>query len=258
MNAPSADAPARRRVVVMGGTGRQGSGVLRHLAPHGARYEVVVLSRDPASKEALALKATYGVADVLKGDALDRASLVAAFAGAWGVFALTNPFSISSRSWGASNRPTDGDADGEVRQGRNIVDACKEAGVQHLVLSSAASASEGTGIPTFESKAKVEAHLLASGVPYTILAPCGFYQNLQSPFAGIKQGVIPGLLKQGIRPQWVSATDVGWYVANAWEHPAEWLGRRLELAADKLDAWDMAAILSRLRAGEHWAVQVPP
>jgi uncharacterized protein YbjT (DUF2867 family) len=248
----------RRRVVVMGGTGRQGSGVLLHLLPLAERYEVAVVSRDPTSKEALALPDKYGVAAVVKADAGDLAQLTAAFAGAWGVFALTNPFSVSSRSWGLANRPTDGDADGEVRQGRNIVDACKAAGVQHLVLSSVASANDDTGIPTFESKAKVEAYLVASGVPHTILAPCGFYQNLQSPFAGIKQGVIPGLLKQGIRPQWVSATDVGWYVANAWEHPAEWLGRRLELAADKLDAWDMAAILSRLRAGEHWAVQVPP
>lgn len=91
------------------------------------------------------------------------------------------------------------------------------------------------------------------------LSHCSFYENLESPFAGIKQGVVPGLLKQGVKSQMISVQDIGRFAVIAFEDPDKWLGRRFEIAGDKLDAGDMAATMARIRGGgEQWRVQVPP
>lgn len=64
---------------------------------------------------------------------------------------------------------------------------------------------------------------------------------------------------QGIKFQMISVDDIAWFVVNALLHPAAWLGRRQEVAGDRLCAEDMAATLARLRGGtEHWKVSVPP
>ena len=59
----------------------------------------------------------------------------------------------------------------------------------------------------------------------------------RDPAAGIKQGVVPGLLKQGVKSQMISTDDIGAFVLIAWENAdGSWLGRRFEVAGDKLDA----------------------
>jgi NAD(P)-dependent dehydrogenase (short-subunit alcohol dehydrogenase family) len=189
--APALAAPGSLTIVVMGATGRQGGAVVKQLLRH-PQFKVVGVTRHPDSAEAKALVAAHPTVTLRKADANDVSSLKAAFAGAHGVFGLTNPF--ASR-WTGIGRPVDS-VELEDRQGHNIVDAAKGAGVAHLVLSTTASAGDHTGIPTFEAKARVEAHLRASGVPHTIIAPVGFLENMESPFAGIRQGVVPGLLKQ--------------------------------------------------------------
>ena len=74
--------------------------------------------------------------------------------------------------------------------------------------------------------------------------------------AGIKQGVIPGLIHSKF--QMVAVDDIGWFAAAAFSNPSEWRGRRVELAGDRLSSADMVAIMERLRPGEKWKVSVPP
>lgn len=71
------------------------------------------------------------------------------------------------------------DAEREVRQGHNIVDACKEAGVQHLVFSVLIDVTKLTQgkfkhVYHFDSKAKIHEYIKQSGVPFTAFMP-GFY-----------------------------------------------------------------------------------
>ena len=106
-------------IVVCGATGRQGGAVARHLAADG--WAVRALTRDPASPKARAL-AERGI-EVVRADMADRASLHAAFSGAYGVYSVQNPM-ISG-------------FEAEVEQGRNVADAAKAAGVQHVVYGSA-------------------------------------------------------------------------------------------------------------------------
>lgn len=246
-------APAKRKIVVIGATGRQGGATVQHLQKNAESWDIVALSRDPTSDEAKALSKS-GVT-VVKGDCLDVNSLVAAFQGAYGVFGVTNPF---AKKWnGTGQAHTDTDA--EVVQGKNIADACKTAGVQHLVFASVASADQNTGVPTFDAKWQVEQYIKQLGIPATVIAPSGFFENMESPFAGLKQGSMPGLLKKGRKAQMISTYDIGWFVVNCFDKPSEWIGKRLEIAGDEHTAEEQCEVIARLRGEEgHWKVSTPP
>ena len=65
----------------------------------------------------------------------------------------------------------------------NVVDACREHGIAHLVQSSALGA--GTYDKSFPKwHATVEGQVRASGIPATILRPESFMQNIPAFFAG--------------------------------------------------------------------------
>src|SRR5260370_15847035 len=59
----------------------------------------------------------------------------------------------------------------------NMLDACKECGVKHVVLNSALGAGDyGKSFPSWHRK--VEDKLKSTGLSYTILRPNGFLQNI--------------------------------------------------------------------------------
>ena len=64
----------------------------------------------------------------------------------------------------------------------NMVDACREAGVRHVVLNSALGAGDyPKSFPSWHRK--VEDKLKASGLEYTILRPNSFMQNILTYYA---------------------------------------------------------------------------
>lgn len=77
----------KKIVAVAGALGVQGSSVVRALLADGT-FTVRALTRKPDSEKAKAL-AAQGV-EVVKADYHDPASLQAAYAGVYGVFAITN------------------------------------------------------------------------------------------------------------------------------------------------------------------------
>jgi len=88
--------------------------------------------------------------------------------GAYGVFAVTNYW--ESRS-----------ADVEIKQGKAMADAAKEAGVEHFVFSSLLNITELSGgklahVTHFDSKAAVEAYTRSIGIPASFFLP-GFYMS---------------------------------------------------------------------------------
>jgi uncharacterized protein YbjT (DUF2867 family) len=59
----------------------------------------------------------------------------------------------------------------------NVLDACSESGVKHVVLNSALGAGDyGKSFPSWHRK--VEDKLKATGMSYTVLRPNGFLQNI--------------------------------------------------------------------------------
>jgi len=216
-------------ILVSGATGQQGGAVARHLLAAG--WAVRALTRDPAKPAAQALAARG--ATVVRGDLNDRASVERAVAGASGVFSVQNYYEA-------------GGAEGEIRQGVALADAAKAAGVRHLVYSSVGSADRRTGIPHFESKARIEEHVRGLGVPYTILRPVFFMDN----WAWARDAIRGGVLAQPFDPdkplQQVAVDDIGAFAALAFADPATWRGRAVDLAGDELTMPQSAEVFARV------------
>lgn len=152
------EASDRRPIVVTGATGLQGGAVARHLLTNG--WHVRALTRDASSKQARALAALG--AEVVQGDMGDAASLRPVFEGAHGVYSVQNTFI--------------GGPEAEVRQGKNVADMAKDVSVRHIVYGSAGIGRKGTGIPSWESKLRIEDHMKTLNLPLTILRPRAFME----------------------------------------------------------------------------------
>ncbi|MEQ1501041.1 MAG: NmrA family NAD(P)-binding protein, partial [Myxococcota bacterium] len=168
--------------------------------------------------------------EVVEGSFKDGASLGRAMDGVDAVFAMGTFFEAG--------------VDGEVADGLALVGAAKAAKVPHVVYTSVASADRNTGIPHFDSKGKVEAALIASGVPWTILAPVYFMENLFFPqtIDGVRNGVYAAPLTSRRALQQVAVADIGALGVVAIERGL--IGRRIELAGDELDGEATAAALA--------------
>jgi uncharacterized protein YbjT (DUF2867 family) len=216
-------------VLVTGATGQQGGAVSRALLEKGHR--VRALTRKPDSQGALALKQLG--AELAVGNFDDRDSLVRAMTGVDAVFIMSTPFEAGM--------------DTETRQGIAAVDAAKAAGVKHVVYTSVSDANRKTGIPHFDSKARVEEYLAKAGVPYTIIAPVFFQENLISPLfgAGLKQGVM-ALAMPAKRPlQQIAVDEIGAFGALVLERREAFLGKRIDLASNELTGEQVAEVFSR-------------
>ncbi|KAJ7186442.1 hypothetical protein C8R46DRAFT_935531 [Mycena filopes] len=155
----------QRIVSVFGATGLQGSAVVDALLKD-ATFTPRAISRDPDSEAARKL-AARGV-QVVKGDLMDKASLVRALEGSEAVFAVTVPTFASGQD--------------EVSQGKNIVDAAKEVGVKFLLWSSLPSISKASGgkyrnCSHYDDKATVQDYLKSSGLTHASLLLPAFLEN---------------------------------------------------------------------------------
>jgi len=218
-------------IAVTGATGQQGGVVARKLLTDG--WKVRALTRDlnkPAAQELASLGA-----EVVAGDMEDRAELDAAFKGAYGVFSVQN-FWLANVGF-----------EGEIRQGKNVADAAKAAGVQHLVYSSVGAAHRGMGQKHFESKWIIEQDLQSLKIPYTILRPAAFFENFNWERAYILNGIFNAI---GLRPekerQLIAAEDIALFVALAFADPKQYLGTTTELAGDALTESQIADTFAKV------------
>ncbi|MER6025292.1 NmrA/HSCARG family protein [Streptomyces sp. NPDC001851] len=215
-------------VAVTGATGAQGGATARALLAAGHR--VRALTRRPDAPAAHALRALG--AEVRRADFDDRASLDAALTGADALFGVTTPFGT--------------DTDTEVRQGRALVDAAAAARLDHVVLTSAAHADRGTGIPHYESKYVIERHLRESGVPWTVIAPAAFMDNHAGGWAlqGLRENTF-GWPMPADRPiTLIPAADIGAFAALVMGRRDEFSGSRVDIASDTCTPAQIAAVLA--------------
>jgi uncharacterized protein YbjT (DUF2867 family) len=213
-------------VLVLGATGGQGGAVAAALRRAGRPVRALV--RDPRSSSAR--KLGEAGAQLVAGDFTDAGALTAAMRGAAAAFALTTPFESG--------------ADAELAQGDAIVEAAAAAELPHLVFSSVAGAIAHTGVPHFESKARVEQTLAASGIPHTVVAPTYFYDNALGGYRDLLAGVLELPLPADHRLQQLDRSDLGSFVAMVLADPARYDGRRFELASDAPTPAQMTRALS--------------
>ncbi len=230
-----------KRILVTGATGQQGGAVARQLLKQPG-VAVRALTREPGKPAAKAL--AQSGAEIVRGDLDDPAAIKRALEGIFGVFSVQNFMEAGY--------------EGEVRQGKTLADAAKAAGVEHFVYSSVVSADRRTGIPHFESKWEIEQHIRQIGLACTILRPAFFMQNwngyLREP---ILQGTLPLPLNPQTSLQQISVDDIGAFAVMAFQAPAKWSGRTLELAGEELTVQSVADLFTRVLGRRVNYVQVP-
>ncbi|BGP44993.1 hypothetical protein JCM10450v2_000808 [Rhodotorula kratochvilovae] len=235
--------PAHEPVLVVGATGQQGSAVVRALQALPNPPKIRALSRNPSSPAAQKLK-DQGV-DVVKGDLTDAASLDGALAGAGSAFLVTT---IPGKG-----APT------EDTQGKNFVSAAQRASLPFLVFSSVSDATPTCGIPHFETKAKVEEALKASGLKYGIVAPVAFADNFpkKSGFGlTMALGVFDAALR-GKKLQLVGTDDIGYVAAEMLNDPVKYNGRHIKLASDDLTMSEVQTAYARVQGHGIWKAWLP-
>src|ERR1700675_297719 len=223
----------KKLIAVIGATGQQGGSVVRALQAQG-QFKVRALTRHPGKHRGLA-------DEVVEAD-LDRPeTLKAAFAGAHGVFLVTN-------AWEPG---TD-----ERKQATASVQAAKEAGVQHFMWSTLPDVETISGgklhVPHFTGKAKVDRIVKDAGFAHHtfVIAPF-FYQNLVGVSAPQKQedGTLGWAVPIDPTVRAIHMGDIrelGPIVAGAFAHPDEaGNGEYLPLVGDFMSFNEIVDTLNR-------------
>lgn len=223
----------KKLIAVVGATGHQGGAVVRALQANG-QFKVRALTRDPAKHPQLA-------EEVVLADLNRPETLKAAFAGAHGVFLVTN-------FW-------EGGTD-EHKQALAAVHAAKEAGVQHFIwstLPNVETISHGKfDVPHFTDKAKVDRAVReAEFAHHTFVIAPFFYENLLGVMAPQKQadGTVGWALPLDPEKRVIhmgDITELGQVVVGAFAQPEfAGHGEHLPLVGDFMSFNEIVATLNR-------------
>jgi uncharacterized protein YbjT (DUF2867 family) len=254
--------PDKKIIAVIGATGAQGGGLVRSiLADRSGSFAVRAITRKPDSEKAEALRAAG--AEVVAADADNPATLGRAFAGAYGAFCLTNFWEHFS-------------PERELTQARNMAQAAKAAGVQHVIWSSLEDTRnwvplEDDRMPTLMGKYKVP-HFDAKGeadgifrdldVPTTVLLTAFYWDNLIYFGAGPQRG--PDGTLALIYPMddkklpGIAAEDIGKCAYGIFKRGREFIGKTVGIAGQHLTGQEMADALTRALGQEVRYNSVPP
>ena len=210
--------PDRLSVLVTGATGNQGGAIARSLLSRGHR--VRALTRKPGSPAANKLRALG--AEIAVGHMEDHDSMTRAIKAMNAVFSVSTPFESGSEA--------------EKIQGTAVANAAKDAGIHHLVYASVPRANTNTSVPHFESKAHVERHIQSINVPWTVLGPTFFMENLSGPYfrPGLLEGHFSIPLPPACKLQLISLQDVAAFAVLVLEQRERFLGQRIDIAGDEL------------------------
>jgi uncharacterized protein YbjT (DUF2867 family) len=227
----------QRKILIIGATGQQGGTLARLLLQK--KHKVYALTRNIQSPAAQDLR-NKG-ANIVKGDLDDSDSLERAVKDAESIFLMGTPFEDGT--------------EGETRRGKLMADIAKENTVEHLVYSSVAHADKNTGIPHFESKYDVEQHIKNLGIPYTIIGPTFFMENLRAP--GLEQGQLALPLSPSSILQQSALENIAEFSALVLERRKPFLGKRIDIASDQVTGEQAAKILSNELGHRIRYIQIP-
>ncbi len=207
-------------IVVIGATGIVGGMITRQLLERGKEVRILVRRDSPSSQlvqQGLATSAESLIeagAQPVHGDLRDRASLDAAVDGVETVISTAN-----SAMRGGADNPQSVDLEGN----RNLIEAARDASVEHFVFISLLGADPNHPAPYMQAKAQSESALQESGMEYTILAPTAFMEVWPAMVVGMPavQGQPVTLVGEGRRRHsFISNRDVAAFAVAAVDHPA--------------------------------------
>lgn len=239
-------------ILIVGATGSLGSAIAQALLARGEAVRILV-RQEAAEGGGGPLPLLVGAgAQPARGDMKDRGSLERACAGVTTVITTAN----SALRGGDDNTQTV-DLDGN----RNLIDAARQAGVGHFIFVSANGADPNSPVPLFAAKGKAEQHLLASGLPYTILAPEAFMEVWMGMVVGgpaLSNRPVTVVGSGDRRHSFISARDVAQFtVASVGNQHA--LNRRLVLGGPQAMSFrDAAKVYGRVLGREVTVQSVAP
>ena len=217
-------------VLVLNATGKVGRQVCRALCEAGFAVHGTTRS---ANSQLPTLGVNPVVCNYTQRADLDRAL---AQTGARKMFVITDFFGAAQKS-----------AALELTQGQAAIDAAKAAGVDHLIFMSVADLEMfDEHVTHLHAKLALEKYLRASGVPFSILRPCAFFENLDDPanWNPLKKGVVKFL---SLEPCKFCATyDIGRAAAIQFKNPDQWLGKSLDVIGWEGDLSQVAAALEKV------------
>ena len=222
-----------RKVLITGATGTVATAMLPRMLKAGA--EVKALVRDAQKGEKLK---AMGVEPVI-GDLMDAAKLEAAARGMDAVISITPP------------NPN------AVAQASVTIQAAVKGGVGHIIRLSAIGAAPDAPTDNGRLHFKTEEEILATGVPFTILRPNFFMQNLLGQLGTLRsQGAMYWGMGEGAIGI-VDTRDISDCLADLGAYGGH-LGQRYILTGpESLTFADMAAILSEESGKEIRYVPIP-
>jgi len=220
-------------ILIMGATGTVGRPVLDEIRKTGKPFKAMYRSAEDVAK------APAGVTTVL-GDFSSKDSLKRALQGVDAVFLVCSPIPAL------------------VELESNVIDACVENGVKHVLLNSALGAADyPKSFPGWHKK--VEDKLKSSGLGYTIIRPNGFMQNILAYLA-------PSVRAQGAfyaamgnaRTSYLDVRDIAAVVAKLLADVTAHAGEIYELNGPEAISYpELAERISRVANREVKFVDIP-
>jgi NADH dehydrogenase len=207
-------------ILIAGATGTLGEEIALRLLQNGEDVRVLVRHHLPSeahfrqsSAEAVKTLIIAGAQPVY-GDLKDRASLDAACLGVKQLLTTANS---------AARHGQDNSQSVDLQGNRNLIDAARQASVEHYIFVSALVGEPLRQHPFMMAKLETEAYLRASGLTYTILAPNAFMEGTIIRTIG-SQALAGGpvaLIGGGERVHsFIARSDVASFAIAALENPA--------------------------------------
>jgi uncharacterized protein YbjT (DUF2867 family) len=221
-------------ILVVGATGLVGGMIARLLLEQGK--DVRVLVRSGANYQPL----VDAGAEAVEGDVKNPASLAQACRGVETV--------VTTASSGGRAEP-DTPQSVDVEGNRHLVDAAVAASARQLIFVSTIGADENSPVELLRAKAKAEAYLAGSGLPYTIIASDTFLDTMVPLVIGgpARAGKPVTLVGEGKgRHSFIAARDVAAFAVASIGHRAAMNQRVIIGGPEPVSLRDVVATYERV------------
>jgi uncharacterized protein YbjT (DUF2867 family) len=235
----------KKVIAVLGATGAQGGGLVRAiLADKSGEFTARALTRNVNSDKAKAL-ADMG-AEVVAADVDDHESLKNAFAGVYGVYAVTFFWEHFL-------------PEKETAQVASIAKAAKETNVQHVIWSTLEDTRKwiplddnrmptlggNYKVPHFDCKGEADKHFTDQGVPVTFLLTSFYWENFIYFGMGPKKGEDGKLalsMPMGDKKlPGIAVEDIGKSAYEIFKRGNEFIGKTVGISGGQLTGKEMVA-----------------
>jgi uncharacterized protein YbjT (DUF2867 family) len=239
----------KKIIVVVGATGAQGGGLVRAiLNDKSGEFAARAITRNPNSDKAKEL-AKMG-AEVVQADLDNLESLKKAFAGAYGVYGVTNFWEHFS-------------PEKEMAQAESMAKAAKEAKVKHVIWSSLDDTRKWIPlsdnrmptiknkykVPHFDAKGEANKYFIELGVPTTIFNTVFYWENFiffgQGPKKGPDDKLALSLPMANAKLPSIAVEDIGKCALAIFKNGDKYIGKTIGIAGEHLTGKQFAEAFSK-------------